>query len=84
MTVNGTISHYNVELSEQGSSQSQFLQTSDNELLVTGLKPSTVYIVRVQATNHATLDQNEPDVIPGPFTDAVTIRLPYPLPGMML
>ena len=62
----------------------QVFQTNNTELLLTGLKPSATYIVRVQATNHATLDQNEPGVIPGPFANDTAIRLPDPLPGTIL
>jgi len=80
--LNGIISHYNVEFGEQGL-PSQMANSSDTELLLNGLNPSRIYIVRVQANNYAKLDYNESDVLPGPFTDVVTVRLPDPIPGML-
>lgn len=81
MTLNGIVSHYDVEFGEEGS-PSQMVKTTDTQLLLTGLNPSGVYIVRVRANNYAKLDLNENDVIPGVFTNVTTVRLPDPLPGM--
>lgn len=83
MELNGVISHYDVEFGEQGS-QSQIVSTSNKELLLNGLNPSGMYNVRVRANNHAQLDRNEPGLIPGAFTDITSIRLPDPLPGMLM
>lgn len=83
MILDGVISHYDVEFGEQGSTL-EVANTSDKELLLTRLKPSRVYVVRVRANNHAKLDHNEPGVIPGTFTNITTIRLPAPLPGMLM
>lgn len=77
------ISHYDVEFSEQNSSL-QMANTSDNELLLTGLNPSGVYTVRVRANNYAKLDHSELDVISGLFTNITTVHLPDPLPGMLI
>lgn len=57
---------------------------NDTELLLTGLSPSGVYDVRVRANNYAKLDYNESDVLPGTFTDFVTVRLPDRIPGMLI
>lgn len=83
MTLNGIVAHYDVEFSEQGLS-SQMVNTGDTNLLLTGLNPSGVYVVRVRANNYAQLDLNENDVIPGPFTDIITVQLPDPLPSMLI
>lgn len=83
MILNGIISHYDVEYGEQGS-QSQMVKTSDIKLPLNELNPSGVYDVRVRANNFAKLDRSEPGIIPGPFTDVTTIRLPDPLPGELI
>ena len=51
---------------------------------MTGLSPSAMYDVRVRANNYAKLDYNASDVLPGPFTDIVTVRLPDRIPGMLI
>ena len=81
--LNGIVSHYDVEYSEQGLSP-QVTTTSDTELLLAGLNPSAVYVVRVRANNYAKLDLNGSDVIPGLFTNVTTVRLPDPLPGSVM
>ena len=83
LILNGVVSHYDVEYSEQGLSP-QIASTSDTELLLTGLNPSAVYVVRVRANNHAKLDLNGSDVISGLFTNVTTVRLPDPLPGSVM
>ena len=82
MTLNGIVSHYDVEFGEEGLS-TQMVDATDTQLLLTGLNPSGVYVVRVRANNYAKLDLNEIDVIPGVFANITTIRLPDPLPGML-
>ena len=83
MILNGIISHYDVEFGEEGLSP-QMADTNDTQLLLTGLNPSGVYVVRVRANNYAKLDLNVMDVIPGPFANITTVRLPDPLPGMLM
>ena len=83
MTLHGIVARYDVEYYEQGSSP-RMVNTGDTNLLLTGLNPSGVYVVRVRANNYAKLDLNENDVIPGPFTNITTVQLPDPLPSMLI
>ena len=80
---NGIVSHYDVEFGEEGSSP-QIVNATGTQLLLTGLNPSGAYVVRMRANNYAKLDLTEIDVIPGVFTNITTVRLPDPLPGMLL